>query len=70
VSFLSHVILEEGISVDPSKIQNMLRWNTPASVIDFCSFLGIIGYYIKFSEGFPYITKPVTELHGKDKKFK
>jgi hypothetical protein len=31
-TFMSHVILEEGISVDSSKIQDMLTWNTSASV--------------------------------------
>jgi hypothetical protein len=29
VSFLSHVISEEGMSVDSSKIQDMLSWNGP-----------------------------------------
>jgi hypothetical protein len=43
VSFLSHVILEEGISVDSSKIQYMLSWNTPASVADNRSLLGLVG---------------------------
>jgi hypothetical protein len=34
VSFLSHVISEEGITMDSSKIQDMLTWNTSASVTD------------------------------------
>jgi hypothetical protein len=38
VLFLSHVILEEGITMDSSEIQDML-WNTFASVIDIRSFL-------------------------------
>jgi hypothetical protein len=28
-TFMSHVILEEGISVDSSKIQDILSWNAP-----------------------------------------
>jgi hypothetical protein len=69
VSFLSHIISEEGISVDLSKIRDVLSWNTPASVTDIWSFLGLVGYYRKFIEGFSKITKPITELLGKDKKF-
>jgi hypothetical protein len=69
VSFLSHVISEEGISVDLRKIRDVLSWNTPANVTDIQSFLRLVGYYRKFIKGFSKITKPMTELLGKDKKF-
>jgi hypothetical protein len=29
VSFLGHIISEGGISVDPSKVKDVLSWNTP-----------------------------------------
>jgi hypothetical protein len=64
VYFLSHVILEEGMSMDSSKIRDMLSWNAPASVSDVHSFLGLVGYYRKFIKGFSKITKPTTELLG------
>jgi hypothetical protein len=66
---LGHVISKGGISVDPSKIQDVLSWNAPASDDDIRSLLGLVGYYRKFIEGFSKITKPMTELLGKDKKF-
>jgi hypothetical protein len=68
-SFLGHVISEEGISIDPSKIKDVLSWNTPTSVFNIRSFLGLVGYYRRFIEGFSKITKPMTKLLGKDKKF-
>jgi hypothetical protein len=34
VAFLGHVILKGGISVDPSKVQDVLNWNAPTSVGD------------------------------------
>jgi hypothetical protein len=34
VAFIGHVILKGGISVDPSKVQNVLSWNVPTSVDD------------------------------------
>ena len=44
VSFLGHVILEGGISVDPSKVQEVLDWKTPQNVGDIRGFLGLAGY--------------------------
>jgi hypothetical protein len=32
VTFLGHIISMGGISVDPSKIQDVLSWNAPTSV--------------------------------------
>jgi hypothetical protein len=46
-----------------------LSWNAPTSVGDIQSFLGLAGYYQRFIEGFLKITKPMTELLKKDKKF-
>jgi hypothetical protein len=69
-SFLGSHHLKGGIFVDPSKIKDVLSWNTPKSVSDIRSFLGLVGYYKRFIEGFSKITKPMTELLGKDKDFK
>jgi hypothetical protein len=70
VPFLGHIISKGGISVDPSKIQDVLSWNMPMSVGDIQSFLGSDSYYKRFIERFLQITKPLTELLEKDKKFK
>jgi hypothetical protein len=52
VAFLGHIILKGGISMDPSKVQDVLSWNAPTSVGDIQSFLGLVGYYRRFIEGF------------------
>jgi hypothetical protein len=70
VAFLGHIILKGGISMDPSKIQDVLSWNKPTNVGDIQSFLGLAGYYWRFIKRFSKIIKPITELLGKDKKFK
>jgi hypothetical protein len=70
VAFLGHIISKGGISVDPSKVQDVLSWNAPMSVSDIQSFLRLAGYYRRFIEGFLKISKPMTELLKKDKKFK
>jgi hypothetical protein len=70
VAFLGQIISKGGISVHPSKVQDVLSWNAPTIVSDIQSFLGLAGYYRRFIEGFSRISKPMTELLKKDKKFK
>jgi hypothetical protein len=66
VAFLGHVILKGGISIDPSKVQDVLSWKATTSVSDILSFLGLAGYYQRFIEGFLKISKLMTKLLEKD----
>ncbi|KAJ4979272.1 hypothetical protein NE237_010052 [Protea cynaroides] len=45
VAFLGHVVSAEGIKVDPSKIEAIVKWKAPKSVAKIRSFLGLAGYY-------------------------
>jgi hypothetical protein len=69
VAFLGLVISKGGISMDPSKVQDVLSWKVPTCVSYIWSFLGFAGYYQRFIEGFSKISKPMTELFEKDKRF-
>jgi hypothetical protein len=69
VPFLGHVLSAEGISIDPSKVQEVLDWKAPTSVIDVRSFLGLAGYYHRFIPYFSKMAKPMTKLLQKDGKF-
>jgi hypothetical protein len=53
VPFLGHVISEGGISIDPRKIDDVLIWNTPTSVSDIHSFLGLADITEGSSKDFP-----------------
>ena len=44
VPFLWHVLSENGISVDPSKVQEVMDWKAPTLVHEVQSFLGLAGY--------------------------
>jgi hypothetical protein len=57
VPFLGHIISKGGISVDQSKVQDVLSWNVLTSVSDIQSFLGLARCYQTFIEGFPKISK-------------
>jgi hypothetical protein len=69
VPFLGHVLSGEGISVDPTKIQEVLDWKAPTTVHEVRSFLGLAGYYRRFIQDFSKIAKPMTRLLQKDRKF-
>jgi hypothetical protein len=69
VEFLGHVLSGAGVAVNPSKITTILEWKTPTSVADIRSFLGLAGYYRRFIENFSKISKPMTELLKKDRKY-
>jgi hypothetical protein len=47
----------------------VLSWKAPTSVDDIQTFLGLVGYYRRFIEGFSKISKSMTELLEKDKQF-
>jgi len=69
VQFLGHVISSRGISVDPSKIETVLKWERPQTVTEVRSFLGLAGYYRRFVEGFSKMVSPLTQLTRKDQPF-
>jgi hypothetical protein len=69
VKFVGHTISSDGISVDPSKVQEVLDWKPSTSVHQIRSFIGLTGYYRRFIPDFSRIAKPMTELLMKGVKF-
>ena len=65
VEFLVHVVSEEGIHVDPSKIKAIENWSAPRTPIEIRQFLGLAGYYRRFIQNFSRIAKPLTTLTQK-----
>ena len=62
VSFLGLVISKGGIVVEPSKVEVVLQWESPKSVFEIRSFLGLAGYYRRFIEGFSKLALPLMQL--------
>ena len=62
VTYLGHVVSEDGIKTDPEKIRVLKDWPVPKSVRDVRKFLGFSGYYRRFLKGFSSIVRPLNDL--------
>ncbi|GJY88163.1 putative reverse transcriptase domain-containing protein [Tanacetum coccineum] len=69
VQFLGHVIDSRGIHVDPVKIESIKYWESPKTPTEIQQFLGLVGYYQRFIEGFLKIAKSMTKITPKGVKF-
>ncbi|GJR71993.1 putative reverse transcriptase domain-containing protein [Tanacetum coccineum] len=66
---MGHVIDRSGVHVDPAKIEAIKSWAAPTTPTEVRQFLGLAGYYQRFIEGFSLISKPLTKLTQKNKKY-
>nr|GEU51546.1 putative reverse transcriptase domain-containing protein [Tanacetum cinerariifolium] len=69
VQFLGHVIDSQGIHVDPAKIESIKDWASPKTATHIRQFLGLVGYYRRFIEGFSKFAMPMNKLTQKKVKF-
>ncbi|GJU37556.1 putative reverse transcriptase domain-containing protein [Tanacetum coccineum] len=69
VQFLGHLIDNQGLHVDPAKIEAVKNWTSPTTPTEVRQFLGLAGYYRRFIEGFSKIAKPLTKLTQKQELF-
>jgi hypothetical protein len=58
VLYLGHIIREQGVQVHQEKIQAILYWPIPKTIIELKGFLGIFSYYNRFVEGFSKLYAP------------
>ena len=69
IHYLGHLISPEGISPLPNKLDCIRHMPAPKDVKEIKQFLGLTGYYRKFVPRFADISRPLTTLMKKDRKF-
>lgn len=68
VLYLGHQITKDGLKPNDDKIKAVLQFPVPKSPTEIKSFIGLIGYYIKFIKDFSKITQPLTSCLKKGRK--
>ncbi|GKA12231.1 putative reverse transcriptase domain-containing protein [Tanacetum coccineum] len=68
-SVYSKIDLQSGVHVDPAKVEAIQNWSVPTTPTEVRQFFGLAGYYRRFIEGFSLISKPLTKLTQKNKKY-
>jgi transposase InsO family protein len=62
VTYLGHVVSEDGISADPDKIAAVKSWPIPKTIKEVRQFLGFTGYYRRFIKGYAAVVRPLNDL--------
>ena len=68
VSFLGHILSEEGIKKSSEYIDKVTNYPQPTTVKELRKFLGLINFQRKFIEQCSVISKPLTELTSQSDK--
>ncbi|GKG24663.1 putative reverse transcriptase domain-containing protein, partial [Tanacetum coccineum] len=69
VQVLGYAIDSRGIHVDPAKIESIKDWASSKTPTEIRQFLGLSGYYRRFTKGFSKIAKSMTKLTQKGIRF-
>src|SRR5882724_6797759 len=59
VEYLSLILSEGRVEMDPVKVAGVQDWLTPKNVTEVQSFIGFINFYQHFVQDFSHVTKPL-----------
>lgn len=62
VDYLGHIITDQGVRIDPSKIQAIEDRPAPTSLTTLQAFLGPMGFYCRFVKHYATTAGPLTDL--------
>ena len=65
VSFLGHIVSEQGISMQPEKVQAIRDWPPCQTLTELRAFLGTCGYYRRFIKDFSTVAASLYALTEK-----
>ena len=62
VQYLGYIIDEQGVHVDPAKIQVIRDWPSSTTLTELRNFLGLANFYRRFVLGFSHVTWPLGQF--------
>ncbi|KAG5873075.1 hypothetical protein JTB14_010491 [Gonioctena quinquepunctata] len=68
LQFLGYVVDENGLHVDPGKVEVILQIPTPSKISEVRSLIGTASWYRRFIPNFSTVIQPLTELLKKNTK--
>ena len=66
VSYMGHLITDDGLKSDPKKVEAISKMNVPTTVKELKSFLGMVNYHGKFMKNLSQLSEPLRLLEKKD----
>jgi hypothetical protein len=66
VEFLGFIVGNNGLRMDPAKVESITSWPVPKSPHDVRMFLGLANFYRRFIRNFSDLAKPLTRLLKKE----
>ena len=71
VEYLGHIVSDGRIAIDPDKMKAVTDWPVPfKNLHEVQSFLGLVGYYRKFTPRFSHTARYLYDLTRKNVEFK
>ena len=68
-NFLGFIVGQDGVKMDPAKVQAVLDWEAPKNVHDVQCFLGFANFYRRFIKDYSRKCRLLFDLLRKDKPF-
>jgi hypothetical protein len=69
VEYLGHIVSEEGVAPNPSKIEAIAKYPPPKNLEQLRTYLGLTGYYRKFVRDYAKLVQHLTRLTKKNVPF-
>jgi transposase InsO family protein len=66
VSFLGHIVSEEGIRPQPGKLRAIQEWPVPSNRDEVIRFLGLCGFYRRYIRDYAQISAPLFDTKEDD----